>query len=97
MKKKKYSLEPKYDKGYQLIYRSLDFPFGKKIYNKYYAGHIFVRYYDKKKGIDKIIESTSYLFQFKNEIIFKDFKKEELDIYDSIKNPIYINTYYELV
>ena len=37
IEKEKYTLEPKYDKGYQLIYRSLDFPFGKKIYNKYYA------------------------------------------------------------
>ena len=36
-----------------------------------------------KKGIDKIIESISCLF--KNEIIFKDFKKEELDIYDIIE------------
>ena len=70
-------LEPKYEKGIQVIYRPVVFL--KCELNELYEGeigHIFIRYYDKKKGIDKIIESTSN--KSINEIKFSDFKIEEL-------------------
>ena len=72
-------LEPKYEKGIQVIYRPLDLKGLNKIY-KWEIGHIFIRYYDKKKGIDKIIESTSN--KSINEIKFSDFKIEELKKFD---------------
>ena len=72
-------LEPKYEKGIQVIYRPLDLKGLNKLY-KWEIGHIFIRYYDKKKGIDKIIESTSN--KSINEIKFSDFKIEELKKFD---------------
>ena len=72
-------LEPKYEKGIQVIYRPLDLKGLNKIY-KWEIGHIFIRYYDKKKGIDKIIESTNN--KSINEIKFSDFKIEELKKFD---------------
>ena len=53
------------------------------LHNQFYEGefgHVFIRYYDKKKGIDKIIESTSN--KSINEIKFSDFKIEELKKFD---------------
>ena len=73
-------LEPKYEKGIQVIYRPVvSICEQTKIY-KGEIGHIFIRYYDKKKGIDKIIESTSN--KSINEIKFSDFKIEELKKFD---------------
>ena len=73
-------LEPKYEKGIQVIYRPLALKLVKNILYKGEIGHIFIRYYDKKKGIDKIIESTSN--KSINEIKFSDFKIEELKKFD---------------
>ena len=71
-------LEPKYEKGIQVIYRPVvSICEQTKIY-KGEIGHIFIRYYDKKKGIDKIIESTFNKLKFINEIKFSDFKIENL-------------------
>ena len=77
-------LEPKYEKGIQVIYRPVvSICEQTKIY-KGEIGHIFIRYYDKKKGIDKIIESTMNINKSKiiNEIKFSDFKIEELKKFD---------------
>ena len=83
-------LEPKYEKGIQVIYRPLDMKWYLKmttLHNRIYEGefgHVFIRYYDKKKGIDKIIESTKSEIKINNkkkdinEIQFSDFKIENL-------------------
>ena len=83
-------LEPKYEKGIQVIYRPLDMKWYLKLttlHNQFYEGefgHVFIRYYDKKKGIDKIIESTKSEIKINNkkkdinEIQFSDFKIENL-------------------
>ena len=68
-------LEPKYEKGIQVILRRLDCGSMKGrflLWNN--IGHIFIRYYNKSKGIDKIIESVRN--HRINEIRFYDFKKE---------------------
>ena len=69
-------LQPKYEKGIQVILRRLDCGSMKGrflLWNN--IGHIFVRYFNKSKGIDKVIES------FKNhrinEIRFYDFRKDD--------------------
>jgi hypothetical protein len=78
------SLEPKYEKGIQVIIRAFDL---RENIRKYLdkelkvlvdidIGHVFIRYYDKSKGIDKIIESIK--IGSINEIKFSDFKKEDL-------------------
>jgi hypothetical protein len=65
-------LEPKYEKGIQVIYRPLDMKWYLKLttlHNQFYEGefgHVFIRYYDKKKGIDKIIESTKSEIKINN-------------------------------
>ena len=83
-------LEPKYEKGIQVIYRPLDMKWYLKmttLHNRIYEGefgHVFIRYYDKKKGIDKIIESIKSEIKINNkkkdinEIRFSDFKIENL-------------------
>ena len=83
-------LEPKYEKGIQVIYRPLDMKWYLKmttLHNRIYEGefgHVFIRYYDKKKGIDKIIESIKSEIKINNkkkdinEIQFSDFKIENL-------------------
>lgn len=76
-------LEPKYDKGIQVIYMPLKIT-PDYFYEKAAIGHIFVRYYDKKKGIDKIIESNSE--DGKNVISFSDFKKEDLETYNVLED-----------
>ena len=85
-------LEPKYEKGFQVIYRPLTFLWKEAnnyFFKEYGLGYIFVRYYDKKKGMDKIIESTLEFINFNNfkmnEIKFSDFKEENLDIYSVIQ------------
>ena len=86
-------LEPKYEKGFQVIYRPLTLLWkdaNNYFFKEYGLGHIFVRYYDKKKGMDKIIESTlEFIINFNNfkmnEIKFSDFKEENLDIYSVIQ------------
>ena len=68
-------LEPKYEKGIQVILRRLDCGSMKGrflLWNN--IGHIFIRYYNKSKGIDKVIESVRN--HRINEIRFYDFKKE---------------------
>lgn len=70
------SLDAKYQKGYQIIYRPLNFSLGNFLYEKVKAGHIFIRYYDKEKGIEKIIESIDN--NGINEIKFNDFKIDDL-------------------
>ena len=78
-------LEPKHKKGVQVIYRPISWlkwaPF---IYKKFKIGHIFIRYYDKEKGTDNIIESGSSnkLLSIDNLIEFGEFKKEELEKYE---------------
>lgn len=73
------SLEPKYERGFQVIIRRFNYDEYENI-QKYLVkidiGHIFIRYYDKSKGIDKIIESIEK--NGINEIMFSDFKKEDL-------------------
>ena len=68
-------LQPKYEKGIQVILRRLDFGSMKGrflLWNN--IGHIFVRYFNKSKGIDKVIESVkNYRI---NEIRFYDFRKD---------------------
>jgi len=71
-------LEPKYEKGIQVIYRPVVIICELNGIYKDEIGHIFIRYYDKKKGIDKIIESIWNKLKFINEIKFSDFKIEEL-------------------
>ena len=78
-------LEPKYEKGFQVIYRPLTILCKNYFFKEYGLGHIFVRYYDKKKGMDKIIESTLEFSFFNNEIKFSDFKEEDLHIYSVIQ------------
>ena len=95
-------LEPKYEKGFQVIYRPLNF-LGISMdhfFKKNGIGHIFVRYYDKKKGIDKIIESTWKFINFNNEIKFSDFKEEDLkNIYNVMQDEELTGEedYYEMV
>lgn len=85
-KEQSLSLEPKYQKGVQVIYIPLKLGnFGKYLYEEKYVGHIFCRYYDQKKGIDMIIESNSNIKNKKNEIEYKCFKKEELTIFDVVQ------------
>ena len=80
-------LEPKYKKGVQVIYRPIGIlkPLCNIIYKKFNIGHILIRYYDKEKGIDKIIESgssgkyTSINNILYNIIEFEDFKKEDFE------------------
>jgi hypothetical protein len=71
------SLEPKYEKGIQTIVRRLnigEIKGGFLLDNN--IGHVFIRYYDKSKGIDIIIESVEN--NGINEIRFSNFKKENL-------------------
>ena len=68
-------LQPKYEKGIQVILRRLDCGSMKGrflLWNN--IGHIFVRYFNKSKGIDKVIESVYN--QRINEIRFYDFRKD---------------------
>ena len=68
-------LQPKYDKGIQVILRRLDCGSMKGrflLWNN--IGHIFVRYFNKSKGIDKVIESVNN--HRINEIRFYDFRKD---------------------
>ena len=77
------SLNKDFTKGVQVIVRPLK-NLKKLSYptcSSWGLTHVFVRYYDKEKGIDKVIESTSEFTQGYNEIIIKDFKIEELAEY----------------
>lgn len=68
-------MQPKYEKGIQVILRRLDCGSMKGrflLWNN--IGHIFVRYFNKSKGIDKVIESV-YNNRI-NEIRFYDFRKD---------------------
>jgi len=78
------SLEPKYEKGFQVILRRLDL---NETFSRIFLlfkdiGHIFLRFYDQKNGIDIIMESTCketpYEKEAINEIQFNAFKKEDL-------------------
>lgn len=95
-------LEPKYEKGFQVIYRPIKF-LGismNHFFEKNGIGHKFVRFYDKKKGIDKIIESTWKFINFNNEIKFSNFKEEDLkNIYNVIQDEELTGEedYYEMV
>ena len=78
LENKNKSLKPNFEKGIQVIYRPI-----KKLeyFWKYDIGHVFIRFYDKQKGIDKIIESTSYaddaIRNTDNVIEFKEFTQED--------------------
>ena len=83
VKNRNSSLEPKYEKGFQVILRRLNFNETSSrflLFNN--IGHIFIRFYDKKNGIDIIMESTKKkLINEKdaiNEMQFNAFKKEDL-------------------
>lgn len=88
------SLDPTFERGVQVIVIPLSFD-PKFLYRNHGVGHAFVRYFDRQKGIDKIIESNgngsigsiSSLFGAgTNEIKFDDFKKEKLKEYKILKS-----------
>lgn len=74
------TLEPKYKKGFQVIYRPINWDI-KDLLFKINIGHILIRYYDKNIGEDVIIESGSKLVSIYNEINFKNFIKEDFKTY----------------
>ena len=68
-----------------MIYRLISWlNWAPSIYKKLKISHIFIRYYDKEKGIDNIIESgiSNKLLSIDNLIEFGEFKKEELEKYE---------------
>lgn len=59
VKNRNSSLEPKYEKGFQVILRRLNYnEMASRFLLENNIGHIFLRYYDEKNGIDIIIESV---------------------------------------
>ena len=82
------TLEPKYKKGIQIIFKPFEYDtIGGKIFKDillfklFKYGHILVRYYDKNIGDDVFIESGSEKNSIYNEIKISNFKKEDFKTY----------------